>query len=167
MAKAKDKEYYDKGRTNNWEPDVGDKVWLSHEHIQSDRPSIKLAHKRLGPFEVAEKIGTGAYRLKIPKSMQIHPVFHTSRLALVKDDSIPGRKPKPVPPVNVKGDVHYEIEKILNSRIYRRQLQYLVRWKGHDPSADSWEPAEEMSSARRVVNEFHRHHPEAPTLKGG
>ena len=35
---------------------VGDRVWLSAKNIQTQRPSKKLDHRRLGPFEVAGKI---------------------------------------------------------------------------------------------------------------
>ena len=58
----------------------GDKVWLSSKHITTKRPSRKLDHKLLGPFEIIKPVGSLAYELKLPPTMKIHPVFHLSLL---------------------------------------------------------------------------------------
>ena len=53
--------------------------------------SRKLDWKQLGPFTIIECIGTQAYRLELPKSMKIHPVFHVVLLERYKQSDIPGR----------------------------------------------------------------------------
>jgi hypothetical protein len=58
----------------------GDEVWLEGKNLKNNYPTAKLAPKRFGPFEIEEEVGTGAYRLKLPKTWKIHPVFHVSLL---------------------------------------------------------------------------------------
>ena len=99
MAKKKQKEFYDKGVRESPEFKIGDRVWLSRGKIITERTSLKLDHRRLGPYKVTERVGSLAYRLDLPQSMNIHPVFHVSRLSPVVEDTIPGRTPDPVPPV--------------------------------------------------------------------
>ena len=55
----------------------------------------------------------------------------------------------------------YDVEKILDSRIYQRKLQYEVKWEGWDEGHISWEPAENVENAKELVEEFHKEHPDA------
>jgi len=38
------------------------------------------------------------------------------------------------------------VEEILNSRQYRRKLQYLIKWKGYSDAHNSWEPKENVTT---------------------
>lgn len=67
------------------------------------------------------------YELELPAQMKIHPVFHVMLLHLHKESDLEGRYQEPPPPVEVEGEEEYEIEEILDSRIWQRQLQYLVK----------------------------------------
>ena len=63
-------------------PDIqpGDLVFLDRRHIKTQRPCLKLDHKKLGPFKVKRRINPVAYELSLPSTMRIHPVFHVSLL---------------------------------------------------------------------------------------
>ena len=63
-------------RAQNFVP--GQKVWLLRHHISTTRPSSKLDVRRLGPFVIIGQVGSTAFHLDLPPSMQIHPVFHVS-----------------------------------------------------------------------------------------
>ena len=53
--------YYDRNRTPAPDYQPGDKVYLDASDIHTTRPSKKLSHRRLGPFEVVKKVSNGAY----------------------------------------------------------------------------------------------------------
>jgi hypothetical protein len=139
-----------------------DKVWLSSMNIKTQRPSKKLDHKNLGPFEVIEKIGATSYRLRLPESMKIHPVFHSNLLRLDPEDPLPGQTQEPPPPVVIDNEDEFEVEKVLDSRLHRKKkLQYRVAWVGYPPDS-TWYEAENFENSPELVREFHALYPNKP-----
>lgn len=140
---------------------VGDEVWLSAKNIRTTRPTRKLDWKRLGRFKIKKTISPYAYELDLPASMKIHPVFHVSLLDPVNKDPVPGQILPPPPPVEVEGEEEFEIEEVLDSRMSRRKLQYLIKWRGYD--APTWEPATSIDLDNSgPVNVFHHLFPQKP-----
>jgi hypothetical protein len=146
------------------EYNVGDQVWLLATNIRTNRPSKKLDHKRLGPFKIVERIGKLAYRLDLPSTMKIHNVFHISLLEPSHANPFPERDVPPPDPVNIDGEVEYEVESILDSRLHHRKLQYLVHWKGYKTTEATWEPAEFLENSPDAVETFHTRYPDKPRL---
>jgi len=70
----------------------------------------------------------------------------------------------PPTPVEVEGDLEYEIAKILNTKINKCKLLYYVQWLGYEGTDEetSWLPADEMGHATDLVKEFHRRYPDKP-----
>ncbi|EGX43835.1 hypothetical protein AOL_s00212g2, partial [Orbilia oligospora ATCC 24927] len=102
----------------------GDHVWLDMRNIKTARPCPKLSNKMEGPFQILKSVGKRAYKLKLPPSMRIHPVFHTNLLHPAPDNAFPSQNHEErLPPVTVDNEEEYEVEKILDSRIHYRKLQ--------------------------------------------
>ena len=162
------KRYYDRTRGESREYKVGDKVWLEGHHIQTDRPMKKLEDKRYGPFRIVEKVGKSAYRLQLPKTWKaLHPVFNEVVLSPYVEPAFPSQiKPAPSPPEIVNGTEEYVVEELMDSKLSRGVLKYLVKWKGWPREAWTWETRDNlMKHAKSAVNTFHRKHPNAPRPK--
>jgi len=100
----------------------------STTRYQNNKPIKKLDHQRLSPFLIVKQINVVAFQLKLKLQgfMRIHHVFHVSLLELYHVSTIPKRIHDPFPLIEIDGEHEYEVENILNSRIYHRQLQYLI-----------------------------------------
>ena len=145
----------------------GDRVWLDARNIKTRKPSVKLDHRRLGPYELIESVGTSAVRLRLPATVQLHPVFHVSLLEHAADNLYPGQIAPPPPPIIVDGEEEWEVETIMASRLHYNRLQYLVKWKGYD--APTWQPATDLAHSSDLVRQFHQLWPDRPrpaTLAG-
>ncbi|XP_042065712.1 uncharacterized protein LOC121809252 [Salvia splendens] len=127
--------------------EVGSFVWLKlqpyRQHSVARPISAKLSKRFYGPFEVEERIGPVAYRLRLPEGSRIHDVFHVSLLrAFVKDDPI---VPLPEQFVGNRPVVHPVA--ILDSKILWHKgaavEHVLVRWLDGSDSP-SWEPLADL-----------------------
>jgi hypothetical protein len=112
--------------------------------------------KNIGPYKVIEVVSPVAYKLELPETLKIHPVFHVSLLQPYQDPSVfPDREIViPPPPVTIANEIEYEVEKILDHRRHRKQLQYLVKWVGYPEHDASWEPVENLEHSAELITEY-------------
>jgi len=102
----------------------GDEVLLEGKKLRTNRPTKKLEHRCFSPFKVEKRVRERAYRLKLLTTWKVHPVFHISKLLpYYRDDTA---TPIPPPPDIVDGEPQQEIEDILDQRVRRGKLQYLI-----------------------------------------
>ena len=147
---------------------VGKQAFVKAKFFRTNRPSHKLSDKYLGPFEILAKAGSHSYTLRLPDTFRgVHPVFHVSMLEPATPNEIPNRVQTPPPPVEVQGDLEYEISEVVDSKIDRRRsckLLYLVRWLGYENTDEefSWLPAMELENAKELVTDFHSAYPNKP-----
>ena len=140
----------------------GQKLWLLRRNISTTRPSSKLDVRRLGPFPIIGPVGTSSFRLDLPPSMHIHPVFHVSLLEPHVANTFPDRVETIPPPLHVGSFPEFEVHEILNSKILRRKIWYFVDWVGYDISERSWQPVENLENAQSAISDFHLRYPDRP-----
>jgi len=162
-AQAMQEEFANRRRTGAPSYRVGDEVWLDARNIRTKRKSKKLDWKNLGKFLITQVVSPYAYRLGLPNTMKIHPVFHVSLLrpAAPSSDYLPGQENSPPEPVEIDGEPEYYIDRIEDLRFNRRRKrhEYLVKWTGYDEL--SWEPALELKDTTAAAD-YHRRHPNIP-----
>jgi hypothetical protein len=86
-------------------------------------------------------------------------VFHVSLLERYTANTLLGRTIPPPPPIEIDGEMEYEVEAIVDSRKFRNKLQYRVQWVGYQET--SWEPAENLECPE-IVTQFHAQYPDKP-----
>jgi transposase InsO family protein len=139
---------------------VGDMVLLSTENISAaahaNRPSKKLEPKYIGPFKIIEKVHENAFKLELPPTMRQHPVFNVDLLRPYKESppEFGDRVPPRPPPELVDGVQEYEVEKILDYKIFRKTPKWLVQWKGYPLEDATWEPKSSLGNAEDALKEF-------------
>ena len=93
---------------------------------------------------------------------RLHPVFNVVKLTLAPPDPILRRHRNPPPPPElIDGKEEYVVEKVLNSRMFRRRLQYLIKWEDYRTEHNTWEYLENVNNAPEKVAEFHTKNPAA------
>ncbi|CAA7034451.1 unnamed protein product [Microthlaspi erraticum] len=76
----------------------------------------KLAPKYYGPYKILDRCGKVAYKLELPSTSRIHPVFHVSQLKLRVGDAVTTTQlPNVIPDLLTK-----EPERVLEHRTVKR-----------------------------------------------
>ncbi|XP_076933166.1 uncharacterized protein LOC143598971 [Bidens hawaiensis] len=126
---------------------MGDWVYLrlqKHRHTSIDkRLHHKLSKRFLGPYKVLEKICKFAYRLALPPTSKIHPIFHVSLLKESYDTV--GSDDLPPDMTNAISEDVYFPEAILNKRKSSEcHTEVLIKWCDKDISEATWEDMDEF-----------------------
>jgi hypothetical protein len=126
---------------------VGDLVYLKLQpYVQSSlapRSNQKLSFKYFGPYKIISKIGEVAYKLELPSSSAIHPVFHVLLLRPAPSSKYQVSTKLP------ESDFGLQVpEEVLQRRLQHRHdgsvAQVLVMWSGLDRELATWEDAEAL-----------------------
>ena len=125
--------------------EVRDMVFLKlKQHMRHSvmaRISPKLSARYYGPFKILEKIGKVAYKLQLPPTSRIHPMFHVSLLKKVVGN-YEAEADLPTGLEDDRADI-IEPEAVLASRRVikhgERLKQWLIQWKGKSVDEATWE----------------------------
>ena len=137
---------------------VGERVFLKLQPFRQQtvhqRSCNKLAAKFYGPFTILQRVGKVAYRLQLPDSSRIHPVFHISQLK----KAVGAANVTPTLPV-LKDDfllIDSNPERVLGIRHVSgdnpAEVEVLIKWEGLPEYESTWEP---FAACDQMFPNFH------------
>jgi hypothetical protein len=140
-AEARMKQQADINRSDR-QFEVGDQVYLKLQpYIQTSigtRANHKLAFKYFGPFAVLQRVGSVAYKLDLPASSSVHPIFHVSLLK----KAVPAKHQVSSTLHDASVQLQFPVH-VLDRRSITRggasSDQVLVRWSDFDDVLSTWE----------------------------
>ena len=142
---------------------IGQQVWLATENLRLIHTSQKLTERWLGPYTIIGLAGPNAIKLKLLRSLQIHPIVNVS---WVKPYLSPmeGQTPYWPGPVHITKDRdnEWEVDHIVDSCLKNKKLEYLIHWRGYDDSDCTWESKANLGNAKDTICDFHKSHSSAP-----
>ncbi|CAH9095874.1 unnamed protein product [Cuscuta epithymum] len=155
-------QHYMKGQADKKRRDfqfnVGDLVLVKlqpyRQHSVALRKHKKLGLRYFGPFPILEKIGTVAYKVQLPASAKIHPVFH---VALLKPFYGKSELPYlPFPLTSSELGPMLSPWKVLDVRVVKRQdkmvWQLLIQWEATEVKDATWEDLQDIKDSYPQFN---------------
>ncbi|MBW0520327.1 hypothetical protein O181_060042 [Austropuccinia psidii MF-1] len=152
-------------------------------HITQDTPAGKLSTKfqSVQP-DFKRELGVAISRFKryADKSRASPPVFNSGDMKVSTHDYHLNGNPStqssifpflnqsrhqvPPTPIIIEEEEEWEVSQILDSKLKRRKLWFLVEWEGlsQDPEISTWEPAKNLKNCPEPVKYFHSLYPDKP-----
>jgi len=151
-AQATQALYYNRHR-RPVEYSVGDQVYVAVQGLPDNRRGSKVCHRRRGPYRVAQRVGKNAYRLDLPVTWNVHPVFHVSYLQPHRPDSRSWHEPP-------------KLAKVVEARYMgpqgERTLWFQVQHERPGADDDVWLTAAELQQAAPALYiAWHQAHDES------
>ena len=127
---------------------------LSTKNLRLRRPNRKLAPRFVGPFRILDVVGTQAYRLALPETYKIYPVFHVSLLEKYQCRQDAGEEPFLPPPELIDGEPKWIVEEILERKKSKGTFWYKIKWLGYPEEYNQWIPAEDTEHIQGLRDAF-------------
>ena len=144
--------------------DVGDWVFLRLQpykqmSLKQAEKDNKLSPKYYGPYKVLQKIGTMAYKLELPASSRVHPIFHVSCLKKVIGGKLLSQTL--LPELDKEGKIILELEAVTETRtrqLWNRSiLEYLIKWKDLPAEDSTWEDENFIQKHPKILKRWGKH----------
>ncbi len=150
-ARKNQAKYYDEKHTSRIF-NVENKILLNFKNIHTSRSFKKLDHKYYESFEMQDLVDKQAYKLNLFHTFRIHNVFHVSLLKSFKkrfDEVITSFS------IMINEEKHDEVKLILNNKLYRKRLQYFVKWLSWSNTENQWIYVDDVQ-ADDLIKNFHQ-----------
>jgi hypothetical protein len=128
-------------------------IMLSIKNIKLKNSSQKFSHKFIKSFRIVETMNKQAYRLILFSFYRIHDVFHVFYLKSYKrrkDDNIISKYSFSE---FLDDDEVNDIKKILQMKISKKIIYYLIKWKNWSKKYNEWVTKKNMN-ALDLLQEF-------------
>jgi hypothetical protein len=106
-------DYSNTRRQSSYVFKIGDKAYVEATNIKQHRPSKKLSDKCIGPYEIIEKIGEAAFKLKLPGQDFCYPVFNKELLTPYRESPLHRREERPKPNI-IDDEPEYKVEEVIH-----------------------------------------------------
>ncbi|XP_070007563.1 uncharacterized protein [Nicotiana sylvestris] len=136
--------YADQRRTER-EFQVGDMVFLKLQPYRQSSlafiRNLKLSSKFYGPYKIITKMGQVAYKLELPPTSKVHPLFHVSVLKKKVGSKITTQTT--LPQTREDGQFLVAPVVILQRQMVKKgnvaSVKVLVQWSNLAPEDATWE----------------------------
>jgi hypothetical protein len=150
-AQSRQKSYADK-RRRPLEFNVDDFVYLKVSPTKGENRfgvKGKLAPRYIGPFQILERCGPVAYRLRLPDKLKgVHDVFHVSQLkkCLQVPDKVAELEDVELEPDLTYAEYPVRVLDQKDRSTRRRTIKmYKVQWNQHSEDEATWETEEYLN----------------------
>jgi hypothetical protein len=131
---------------------VENKILLNFKNIHTSRSFKKLDHKYYELFKMQDLIEKQTYKFNLSHTFRIHNVFHVFLLKSFKkrfDEVITSFS------IMINKKRHDEMKLILSNKLYRKRLQYLVKWLSWLNIENQWIYVDDVQIDELIKN-FHK-----------
>ncbi len=128
-----------------------DKVLLQSINIHTLRSKKKIDHRQLKSFRILKKIDMQAYKLELSEKYDaIHSIFHVSLLKFwhSRDENSKSQI------ILIEEKEEWKIKKILDQRIKKEKIEYLVQWADLSFYENFWKSMKNLSNAKKIIENY-------------
>jgi hypothetical protein len=136
---------------------------LHHDYSISESKNMikKISTQYVKSFKVVQRIKRLAYRLVISEDWKMHSIFSIVQLESASDSAQNFyNRFKSIHSSSVIDSQEYEIERLLNKRIIKRELdfftEYLVRWQNYESEYDRWYNIKNLENVKDLIADYEK-----------